>query len=1355
MEKTSLISSKLSHLNLFVLFLILLIGFVLRIEYLNELKDIPDFYAPLHDAELKDFWAKALVYGNWTPPRGQGNPFLEGYPLPNPPGYPLFLALIYKLSDANPFAIRWVQICIGLFNIFLVYLIAKNIFNSTTAIFSALGISTYWAFVYYDLDLNQQTIFIAITLTTLYLIIQSFKKSKILYFISAGVIFGFGSWFRGENFFLIFPITLFIFIAPLLLEKNISRATKWATTFLISSFLPILPIAIYNYKLCGELVPVSHTGECSLYIAFDPNTPVYAPYTYKFLKWLNKTPEDTLEVFDIDGLTQGLTKELNKKDRVTYREWRNYLISNAFKNAFNHPFKNLVLKPITRFLYLLSPIEMDENKVLFYEIKVSKILRYLPSFRIVITLFTFGLLTFINQIFKKKTYSSSENLYCIGLLLFFPLIYCGVFSLLIAGSRYRVPLIPIFLIFGGHGISYLLHLIKSKNIKETINWLTLLTLLYIIFGIQILPYTPNRSRWLDERRRCYQITNQILKGIGFFENWLAKNPSDADAHYHLGVLYFDAKNYSKAEKHLLDALRYNPSHKSAPYNLAILYAIKKDLSNAQKYIETAKEKNPQKTDVWFTLGWIYELTGKQKKAEEAYEYAISLSPSHYKALTHLAVIHINKGNLEKAKKLLTKALEVNPYYPDARFNLAQVLLKERNPKSALELLSPITCKYLPKEEVFKSLGIAYLQLLDYKNAERYLSQAYPTLIQEDLISLLAIAYAGTGKYNLAQECIEKLVYKHNSDQTLFNIGNAYELMGRYNLAKDYYKRAIEKKPNSADAYAGLANIALAQGDKKLAYYYFEKAYELQPNQMAAWYNLTLKQIEEGKLEEGKKSLEEFLKNYPENVEAYYNLALIYEKIGDINSASKFYDEVLIRNPNHKGALLSKGIICLNTGKLDTAEQLFLSLSKFQPDVAYYHLGLTNSLKNDWDKAHYYYLRSFNSNSELFYTDYQRAFNLAQSFDKLNCKDEAEHFYYTALVLNSTHSQTIDALAYLKIREEKIPEAVYLLENSFNYGSPTNWSFYNYALALNNSGYPEIALPYALEAEKLSHTKKEILHLIGELYRKIGEYDKAETYLSKAIQKSPEDFQTLKSFAFLRMQQERLLDADALFQKCLKINPDDIEILEGYADLCMKRNSIIDAESFYKKACKIKEKSSVLRKLGLLLADQNKLKEAFEILNKALIYEPNNPIILMRLGDILVADRKDDEAKQFYESALSYSKDNYLLHRNYAELLYRKGEYETAKKHFQSALELNPDDYLAKAGLGSLYAKEHKFEEAKKILVPLAEIKSDLFNVNQQLANLFIQEGDHKKAVKYLKRCILAQPDRKEFKELLHKITSTN
>ncbi|MCX8064897.1 MAG: tetratricopeptide repeat protein [Candidatus Hydrogenedentes bacterium] len=1340
--------------NSILLVIILIVGTALRIAYLNEVRESPDFYVPLHDAEFKDFWAKGIAFGNWVPPRGQGNPFMDKHPLPNPPGYPIFLAIFYKISDNPKLIVRFVQIGIGIVNILLVYAIATNLFGPLSALFSALLMAIYWAFVYYDLDLNQQTIFICLLLLFFLFTIKGYKTSRLKYFILSGLVFGLSNCFRGETFILALPISFFILISSLLNKDPLRQSIVRSASFFMSFLIPITPIVVYNYNLCGVFALGSHSGECNIYFAFDPSSSEYTSYAPKFLEWLNKTPEDTVEIFDLDGMTLGLSRELGKTERVSYKEWRDYLVHNAIKNAYKYPLQTLVIRPIKRFIYLLLPIEMDENKVLFYEIELSNVLRVLPSFRSVITLFTLGILALISHLLKRNLKFRGYVLIGISLLLFFLILYIGFFSFIIAGSRYRVSLIPTFIIFGSYGISTLLEESKSFRLKEKLLWGMTVLLLYVIFGLQFLPYTPDRSRWLDEKRRCYQLANQTLKGINFFKNWLIHNPEDPDAYYHLGVLYLDAKNYTEAEKHLLQTLKLAPNHKSSPYNLAIIYANKKDWESAIKYIKIATERNPKKSDVWVTHGWIYETLGNSKEAEEAYKKALSISPSDYKALTHLGILLLKNNLLNDAENLLQKAVSINPSYPLAKFNLAQIYIRKRMPRLAIELLSTVYCKYTPKEEALKNLGIAYLQVLDYQNAEKYLSEAYKYSPSDDLTALLAVTYAGNGKVRKSEECIEKLIYKRNSSQNLFNIGTAYELMKQYELAKDYYRRALEKDPQNPDALAGLGNIALIEGDKNVAYQYFAKAYEIKPTQIGAWYNIILKKIEDGKLEESKEELEKFIKNYPEHIEAYYNLALVCEKLNAIEEALKNYDEVLKKAPNHERALFSKSIICINTGDLDNAEQLLSKLIRTLPDDAYYHLGIVRSLKEDWERAHSYYLKSYFTNPSPFYSDSVKAYNLAQSYDKLGCLEDSLFFYSNAIKLNLFYSEALDAYGYVQFRNGNFTEAKTIIENILEKGVPTQWTFYNYALLFDKLGEPQIAIPYAMESEALLGRRKEVLHLLGELYRKIGSYGEAEKNLKLAKQLAPQDYQILKSTAFLKMQQERYLDAETLFQKCLETYPNDTDILESYADLFIKIGNMEKAEEYFRKTCEIKETPSALRKLGLLLADRNKLKESYEMLIKALSYEPNNPIILMRIGDILVAERKDTEAKNFYERALELAEDNYLLHRNYAELLFRNNDYENAKKHFQLALQLNPEDHQSKAGLGLLYAKENNFDEAKNILIPLSKSKTDLFEVNQQLAEIFIQEKDLQNAVKYLKRCIIAQPDRKEFKELLQKITSS-
>ena len=53
-----------------ILLAILLVGGLLRALYLDEIADSPGVASPQVDAHYHDYWARAMVTRDWTPPAG-------------------------------------------------------------------------------------------------------------------------------------------------------------------------------------------------------------------------------------------------------------------------------------------------------------------------------------------------------------------------------------------------------------------------------------------------------------------------------------------------------------------------------------------------------------------------------------------------------------------------------------------------------------------------------------------------------------------------------------------------------------------------------------------------------------------------------------------------------------------------------------------------------------------------------------------------------------------------------------------------------------------------------------------------------------------------------------------------------------------------------------------------------------------------------------------------------------------------------------------------------------------------------------------------------------------------------------
>ncbi|MGB2696263.1 MAG: glycosyltransferase family 39 protein, partial [Candidatus Zixiibacteriota bacterium] len=122
----------------FYLIFLFLFSFALRLIYLLQMQTNPHFNVPTMDPLYHDVWAQNIASGNWF-----GSSIFFRAPF-----YPYFLALVYKLFGHGYFIPRLIQHVVGSFSCILVYLLAKKLYNRTTAIISSLIAATYGILIY-------------------------------------------------------------------------------------------------------------------------------------------------------------------------------------------------------------------------------------------------------------------------------------------------------------------------------------------------------------------------------------------------------------------------------------------------------------------------------------------------------------------------------------------------------------------------------------------------------------------------------------------------------------------------------------------------------------------------------------------------------------------------------------------------------------------------------------------------------------------------------------------------------------------------------------------------------------------------------------------------------------------------------------------------------------------------------------------------------------------------------------------------------------------------------------------------------------------------------------------------------
>lgn len=128
------------------------------------------------------------------------------------------------------------------------------------------------------------------------------------------------------------------------------------------------------------------------------------------------------------------------------------------------------------------------------------------------------------------------------------------------------------------------------------------------------------------------ITGMVFSSLGFdefatvrFEEALKKFPYDADTHNHLGILYFEQKDFLKAEEKFKKALTLRPKDGKIYYNLGNLFKEQNSLRKAEKTFKHALKVAPESPDLHNGLGTVFWAQDKQADAEKEFEKAMELS----------------------------------------------------------------------------------------------------------------------------------------------------------------------------------------------------------------------------------------------------------------------------------------------------------------------------------------------------------------------------------------------------------------------------------------------------------------------------------------------------------------------------------------------------------------------------------------------------------------------------------------------------------------------------------------------------------------------------------------------------------
>jgi lipopolysaccharide biosynthesis regulator YciM len=251
-------------------------------------------------------------------------------------------------------------------------------------------------------------------------------------------------------------------------------------------------------------------------------------------------------------------------------------------------------------------------------------------------------------------------------------------------ERYRLPMVPVLIVFASAVIIDLFSIIKRGNIRLLMFFgISLAVLLIFVSWPRIrFNYTRTRAiigtRYLERALKNPQSFSDDIKRAIIELKWAVETePSDFYAHYQLGKVYASIGYYSGAIQELEDVLRIDPKRISAQQALKMTH---------QKFNERGdiitKEQIP-KTPYEQAVFW--DVNRQDKKAIVGYKSVIKEDPYHFQSYNNLGILLFQKKQHQEAIKIFQKGLKNMPDNLILLYDLASAYYKLGNIKTAVKI----------------------------------------------------------------------------------------------------------------------------------------------------------------------------------------------------------------------------------------------------------------------------------------------------------------------------------------------------------------------------------------------------------------------------------------------------------------------------------------------------------------------------------------------------------------------------------------------------------------------------------------------------------------------------------------------
>jgi Flp pilus assembly protein TadD len=337
-----------------------------------------------------------------------------------------------------------------------------------------------------------------------------------------------------------------------------------------------------------------------------------------------------------------------------------YYVAKALGEIGRYPLQYLQLLGL-KSLWLVQAEESRDSHSFYFFADQSALLRWLPGFGAVFPLALAGAMALAGWPKRPPTGAGSG---AVTLVALYAVGAAASVVLLVAGFRYRMPLVPILALAAGVGVDAVLAAVADRRVRDLIAYAAA-----AVVGFAV-------SHAVHDARDTNVAEEWALTGSALITE---RKLTDAEAAYRraleleprlglawdgLGLVFYDAGRLADARPAFGRALEIDPDSARATFHLALVRDRAGELEAAAAGYNRALSLSPFDAEIAEHLAQVERkygvqlgMAGRTAEARDAIQRALALRPDDGEAWVDLCLLLLDLGDRDGAARALERGRE--------------------------------------------------------------------------------------------------------------------------------------------------------------------------------------------------------------------------------------------------------------------------------------------------------------------------------------------------------------------------------------------------------------------------------------------------------------------------------------------------------------------------------------------------------------------------------------------------------------------------------------------------------------------------------------------------------------------------